>query len=80
VVGGQLQVFVCPCKLVHLQNQDKTHSATVISSCVVGQEKTCRFNPKVGYLTLKLLKFDLTNTRSTSQSTNTKTNSVPFND
>jgi hypothetical protein len=40
VVGGQLQALVVPCKLVHLQDRVKTHPATVISSCALGQEKT----------------------------------------
>jgi hypothetical protein len=40
VVGGQLQALVVPCKLVQLQAQEKKHSATVMSSCAFGQEKT----------------------------------------
>jgi hypothetical protein len=40
VVGGQLQAFVVPCKLVHLLDQKETHPATVMSSCRLGQEKT----------------------------------------
>jgi hypothetical protein len=45
VVGGQLQALVAPYKLVHLQAQEKTHAANVNSSCALGQEKTCRFDP-----------------------------------
>jgi len=39
VVGGQLQALVVPCKLAHLQAQEKTHPATVMSSCALEQAK-----------------------------------------
>ena len=48
MVGGQLQALVVPCKLLHLKAQKETHPATVISSCALGQEKTCRFSPTLG--------------------------------
>ena len=39
MVGGQLQALVVPYKLLHLSAQEKTHPATVISSCALGQAK-----------------------------------------
>jgi hypothetical protein len=43
VVGGPLQALVVPCKLAHLQAQEKMHQATVMSSCALGQENLCDF-------------------------------------